>query len=166
MLGPACEILENAATSSDHPGYHRIYVDRLAADLYQIRGAIEYELNQAGHGMSWLTTSKRLRQRVIEHEKSNENDIYELAVTNANIALAMMAENKAHEAIQWIEELLTFPADFVSKDIWTANLANLYWLLGDYERSLALSEHSFDLTREVHGMDSLRMATYVGEFMI
>jgi tetratricopeptide (TPR) repeat protein len=166
MLDAACEILERAAAYNDHPGYHRIYIDRLTADLYHIRGSIEYELNQPGYGMSWLTTSKCMRQRVIEHEQSNENDIYELKVTNANIALSMMAENQAQKALPWIEELLAYPAAHVSKDIWTANLSNLYWLLGDYEQSLALSQRSFELTREAHGMNSLRMATYVGTFII
>lgn len=166
MLDAACEIIEGAAAHNDHPGYHRIYIDRLTADLYHIRGSIEYELNQSGHGMSWLMTSKRVRQRVIEHEGSNKNDMYELTVTNANIALTMMAENRAHQALPLIEELLNFPAEYVSKDIWTANLANLYWVLGDYERSLALSQHSSDLTSKVHGICSLRMATYVGEFTI
>jgi tetratricopeptide (TPR) repeat protein len=166
MLDTACEILEGAAAHNDHAGYHRIYIDRLTADLYQICGSIDYELNQPGHGMSWLARSKALRQRVIEYEQSIENDVYELTVTNANIALTMMAENKAQEALIWIEELLAYPTERVSKDIWTANLSNLYWLLGDYERSLALAQHSFDLTRKAHGMNSLRMATYVADSMI
>lgn len=123
-------------------------------------------MNQPGHGMTWLTMSKGLRQRVIEDDQSNENDIYELTVTNANIALAMAAENRAREALPWIEELLNYPADYVSRDIWTANLANLYWLLGDYEQSLVLSQRSYDLTRKAHGLNSLRMATYVGTFML
>jgi hypothetical protein len=162
MLEAGCEILESAAASGDHPGYHRIYIDRLTSDLYQIRGSIEYEMNQPGHGISLLTMSKCLRQRVIEDRRSNENDTYELAVTNANIALAMAAENRARDALPWIEELLNFPSDHVSKDIWTANLTNLYWLLGDYEKSLVLSLRSYDLTRKAHGLNSLRMATYVG----
>ena len=166
MLDAGCEILESAATYNEHPGYHRIYIDRLTADLYQIRGSIEYELNQPGHGISWLARSKRQRQRVVEHEHGNKNDLYELTVTNANIALAMMAENQAQKALPWIEELLNYPAEYVSRDIWTANLSNLYWLLGDYQKSLNLSQRSFELTREAHGVDSLRMATYVGSFMI
>src|ERR1700735_2927858 len=111
MLDIACEILERAATHQEHPGYHRIYIDRLAADLYQIRGCIEYELDQPGHGISWLTTSKRRRQLVVENEQSNQDDRYELTVTNANIALAMMADNQAQKALPWIEELLNYPAE-------------------------------------------------------
>lgn len=163
MLEDGIKILESAAASGDHPGYHRIYIDRLTSDLYQIQGSIEYEMNQPGHGMSWLTMSKHLRARVIEDEQSTDNDLYELTVTNANIALAMAAENRAHEALSLIEELLNFPADHVSRDIWTANLANLYWLLGDYAQSLILSQRSYDLTRKAHGLNSLRMATYVWE---
>jgi tetratricopeptide (TPR) repeat protein len=166
MLDTACEILEGAAAHHDHSGYHRIYIDRLTADLYQIRGSIDYELNQPGHGMSWLLRSKALRQDVIEYEQSIENDVYELTVTNANIALTMMAENQAQEALIWIEELLAYPAEYVSKDIWTANLSNLYWLLGDYEQSLAVAQCSFDLTKKAHGVDSLRMATSVPDSMI
>jgi tetratricopeptide (TPR) repeat protein len=161
MLDIACEILERAATHQEHPGYHRIYIDRLAADLYQIRGSIEYELDQPGHGISWLTTSKRRRQLVVENEQSNQDDQYELTVTNANIALAMMANNQAQKALPWIEELLSYPAEYVSRDIWTANLSNLYWLLGDYKKSLATSQESFELTAKAHGVNSLRMATYV-----
>jgi tetratricopeptide (TPR) repeat protein len=161
MLDTACEILERAATHHEHPGYYRIYIDRLAADLYQIRGSIEYELDQPGHGMSWLTTSKRRRQLVVENEQSSQDDRYELAVTNANIALAMMADNQAQKALPWIEELLNYPAEYVSRDIWTANLSNLFWLLGDYQKSLATSQESFELTAKAHGVNSLRMATYV-----
>src|SRR2546423_2726923 len=159
MLDAACEILETAATENEHPGYHRMYIDRLTADLYNIRGSIEYELNGSGHGISWLTRSARLRQCVVDHEGHNENDVYELTVTNANIALVMMAENQAQEALPRIEALLNYPADYVSRDIWTANLSNLHWLLGDFERSLALSLSSFELTKDAHGLDSLRMAT-------
>ena len=159
MLDAASEILEDAATNDQHPGYERLYIDRLTADLYQIRGSIEYETNQPGHGMSMLTKSKRFRQLVVENENSNEDDLYELTETNANIALAMMAENQAQEALPWIQALLDYPAEYVSSDIWTANLSNLYWLLGDYKKSLAASQESFDLTVEAHGIDSLRMAT-------
>lgn len=166
MLDAGCEILQGAATHNEHPGYHRIYIDRLTADLYQVRGSIEYETNQPGHGMSWLTESKILRQRVIEDEQSNENDLYELTVTNANVALTMMVENQAQKALPSIEALLNYPTEYVSKDIWTANLSNLYWLLGDYGQALALSQRSLELTRKVYGMDSLRMATYVGPFII
>ena len=159
MLDTACEILERAATYKKHPGYHRIYIDRLVADLYQIRGSIDYETNQPGHGMTLLTKSKNVRQLVIDDEQSHENDRYELAVTNANISLALMAENQAQDALTWIEELLDYPAEYVSRDIWTANLSNLYWLLGNYEQSLATSQRSFDLTMNAHGINSLRMAT-------
>src|SRR5437016_12988545 len=99
MLEAGCEILERAAASGAHPGYYRIYIDRLTSDLYQIRGSIEYEMNHPGHGISLFTTSKCLRQRVIEDRRSNQNDTYELTVTNANIALAMAAENRARDAL-------------------------------------------------------------------
>lgn len=165
MLASAGEILKNATATRDHPGYYAIYIDRLMAEIYHIRGSIEYEMNRPGHGMPWLMRSRHLRQRILEDELSNPDDHYELTVTNANIALAMTAENRAREALPLIEELLNFPADSVSRDIWTANLSNLYWLLGDYGQSLALSQASFDLTKKAHGLNSLRMATYVRCFL-
>jgi tetratricopeptide (TPR) repeat protein len=160
IVKEACDVLEQAVETNDHPGYFPQYMRRLIADLYSTIGSIEYELNLPNHGRPWFEKADEQRRKLIEDDTAQSYDIEVMANGDGNIALSCLADNGTPETcISVFNGLIdNFNNNKNNRSIWAANLSIAYRFQGNLEESLKWCNVASQWTSEVYGNDSLSMA--------
>ncbi len=155
ILEKACAILEQASQTNYHPGFGRYYVVWLTSDLYSTRGSIEYEKSKEGYGLSWFKKTKELRRSVAR--PGNSFDDLWLLMSDGNWANALMASDKASEALPLLEGILNSNCQVPNYDLYLTNTCNCYQLLGRYDEAIKACKQSMALVSTAYGPESLRM---------
>lgn len=165
MIDQACSICASALESGDHPGYRGTYITWLTADLYGMRHSIAYEKNAVGHGLEMAQRVKSIRESVPK-PATPEYELWTLA-SDCGIAVSLMAENRASEALPLLQGLVKFIRDHedqiqggveVSMDVFLQNLCLCHLMLGQVDDAMECWEESAAMTESKHGVDSLAMA--------
>jgi hypothetical protein len=158
-VAEACQILENAVSTHDHPGYFPPYMRRLTADLYGTLGSINYELNRSDHGLEWYKKAASHRMQLLDDDTAETYDIEVMAGGDGNVALAELAnggfpDSSIHTSTLQIDLF----GDSVNRGIWAANLSIAYRLQGDTGESMRWCKQALDWTKEECGDQSLETA--------
>ena len=159
MVNEGLQILEAAVAEGNHPGYYANYMCRLISEMYSTLGSIEYELNLPDHGRSYFEKAHAQRSKLLEERTSVEAyDVETMSFMRSNISLTYLSDHSAAQSIESFHHLIN---DFDNRNlesVFAANLSLAYQIDGQLEESLRWCQRAFDLTREVYGQDSLRMA--------
>jgi hypothetical protein len=159
MVNDACNILEIAVETGNHPGYYPQYLRRLTASLYSICGSIEYELNMLCHGRQWFQKADLHRMQLLEDDTMEMYDIQTMALNDGNIALSQLAEDNAlPPTITTFTMLVETFGDSKCRAVSAANLSIAYRLQGNLEKSLEWCNAAYEWTLEDYGDGTLVMA--------
>lgn len=159
MVNNACNILEVAVDTGNHPGYYPQYLRRLTASLYSIYGSIEYELNLPYHGRQWFEKADAHRLQLLEYDTVETYDLSTMALNDGNIALAQLAEdNTILPTITTFTMVVKTFGDSKCRAVSAANLSIAYRLQGNLEKSLECCNAAYEWTLEDYGDHTLVMA--------
>jgi tetratricopeptide (TPR) repeat protein len=159
MLEIACSICEGATKEEAKTGFdNRTYVPRLTADLYSTIGAIEYEKCAPGYGAKWMAMAKALRQDLAD--AGDAYDVFMLQMSNVNIALRLLAEASAREALPLMLRSLELSKDSEIQKVVLTNLSVCYRMLGSHAEAMRCCEEAVRIIEQDDGVESSTMALF------
>lgn len=160
MIEKATLMCLRAKTSGYHPGFSTSRVDGLLGDLYSIRGSLEHVANIPGHGLEWKEKSRAIRSEVAKD--GDPESARWVVVSDMNIVVSLMAENRPEEALVLSKHLLDQDAsNQAHRNTQMANMCICLILLSRYEDAQACCTQAMDTTRKHHGSDKAEMAVSV-----
>lgn len=158
MLQSACNILEIADKTCNHPGYYFRYICRLTADMYTTFGSIEYQLNDPLHGRPWFEKADQHRRQLTENDSAQAFDLESMAIVDGNISLTYLAEGVPEKSIRSYKLLLDTFDSPKSRGIWATNLSIAYRIDNQLDESLAWCHKSLEWSSSEYGDQSLVQA--------
>ena len=97
MAGSASKICEEALESHNHVGFTNYFVKLTLSHLYNVQGTIELQTNAPRSGFELLSKTGDLRRAI--QRPGNDTDEMWVSYAEQNLALSLMGNGKAEEAL-------------------------------------------------------------------
>ncbi|KAL9077566.1 MAG: hypothetical protein Q9157_003318 [Trypethelium eluteriae] len=153
----ALKICDKALRTGVHPGYSAWFVRDLLSYLYNVQASAEFEMGSPDSSLALHVKIRDIRKA--NKRLGNPDDETWIAAANGNIAVSLMAENRANEAFCILTDLLERDDLASNRDFYYLNNTSLCLrLLGRFDEALQFCERATAAARELHGDESIAMA--------
>ena len=152
----AIAMCEKALQTGIYPGYSERLVREISSYLYNVIASVEFELSPPDSSLALYSKVRDIRES--NKRPGNLEDEMWIAAANGNIAISLMAENRADDALIILRGLLARDDMKPNRDTYLNNTSLCLTLLGRLDEALEVCERAIDLVQELRGAKSIQMA--------
>ena len=156
MTAQALDIALNALTLGNHRGYSTHYVHYTISFVQSVQASIAFETQAPGNGLDMWQEVRRIRA---DHSRDgDQEDAFWLASADGNVAVGLMAENRAEEGLKILEGLVDNPIVHENHDIYLENACTSLKLCERFHDALVYSGKALEAARGSRGPESEQVA--------
>ncbi|KAI9691662.1 MAG: hypothetical protein M1822_007733 [Bathelium mastoideum] len=153
----AISICEKALQNGVHPGYSSWFVRDMSSYLYNVQASVELEMVSSDSSLALHIKIRDIRE--YNKRTGNAADEMWIGAANGNIAVSLMTENRATEALSILDDLLQRDDLASNRDYYYLNNASLCLrLLERLDEAHQCCEKALAAARNLQGEESLSTA--------